>query len=136
VKIGGALPDRPSPAHKTGFRILMKLGKSCGGDVREMAANAGVSIKGMDALYDAFLKDAGANAGKLPVVALEKTTPVVSGGKDQSSTNYQPVWKIVSWVDRPAELGGAGQAATPAAAAEPPKAAEPAKQLADVAAEF
>jgi hypothetical protein len=53
VKIGTPMPERPSDKHKSGFRILMKLGKSSGGDVREMAANAQVSIKGMDALYRA-----------------------------------------------------------------------------------
>jgi len=141
VKIGGTMPDRPSDKHKSGFRLLMKLGKSCGGDVREMASNAQVSIKGMDALYDAYLKDAGANAGKLPVVTLDDTLQVKSSGKDkdgkpQSSTNYQPVWKIVSWIDRPAELGGAASAA-PAepAKADPPK-QEPAKELASVGEEF
>jgi hypothetical protein len=48
--------------------------------------------------------------GKLPVVVLEKTTPVTSQGKDAatgkavSSTNYQPVWAISKWADRPPEL--------------------------------
>ena len=137
VKIGNPLPERPSDQHKVGFRVLMKLGKSLGGDLREMAANAGVSIKGMDALYDAYLKDAGANPGKLPVVALETTVAVTSGGKEQSSTNYQPVWKIVGWADRPPELGGEG-APTAASPPPPPAAPSPAatRELASVGAEF
>lgn len=125
VKIGETIPDRPSDKHKGGFRLLMKLGKSIGGDLREMASNAAVSIKGMDALHDAYAKDKGANPGKLPIVALETTVAVTTTGKDQngaptSSTNYQPVWKIVGWADRPPELGGAGQAAEATPAAPPP----------------
>lgn len=109
VKIGTPMPDKPSDKHRAGFRVLMKLGKSIGGDVREMTSNAQVAIKSMDALYDAYLKDAGINAGKLPLVKLDKTIPVTSQGKDESgklvsSTNYQPVWSIVKWLDRPPEL--------------------------------
>lgn len=120
VKIGTPMPERPSDKHKSGFRILMKLGKSSGGDVREMAANAQVSIKGMDALYDAYLAGAAENPGKLPVVVLEKTTGITTSGKDasgkpQSSTNYQPVWSISKWVDRPAELVGGQPANEPKA---------------------
>lgn len=129
VPIGTPLPERPSPAHKTGFRVLMKLGKACGGDLREMAANSAVSIKGMDALYDAYLAAAGANVGKMPVVGLEKTVPVTTQGKDaagkpQSSTNYQPVWIIKSWVAPPAELTGGTVEPEPAPA--PANAAAPA----------
>lgn len=135
VKIGNPLPERPSDSHRTGFRVHMKLGKSLGGDLREMAANAKVSIAAMDALYDAYLAGVQDNPGKLPVVSLAKTTPVTTSGQGQSSTNYQPVWEIVKWVDRPEELPLGGQAA------DPPKEAvkeQPAKELvaADGAEEF
>lgn len=137
VKIGTPMPEKPSDQHRSGFKVLMKLGKTIGGDLREMAANAQVSIKGMDALYDAYLAGVQDHAGKLPVVTLDKTTAVVSGGKDQSSTNYKPEWKIVAWVDRPAELGGEGAEAKaePTETKTAPK-QEPAKELADVGAEF
>lgn len=142
VKIGQPMPERPSDKHRSGFKVLMKLGKSIGGDLREMAANAQVSIKGMDALYDAYLAEVQNHPGKLPVVTLADTIQVKSSGKDangqpQSSTNYQPVWKIVAWADRPAELGGEGaaEAKVAPATAEPVK-AEPAKAMADVGAEF
>lgn len=106
---GKALPPKPSDKHRPGFRIHMKLGKQAGGDIREMAANAQVSIQGMDDLHDSYLKDASANPGKLPVVQLDKTNPVVTTGKGAdgkpvSSQNYQPVWKIVGWAARPADL--------------------------------
>lgn len=132
VKIGNPLPERPSQAHRTGFRVHMKLGKSSGGDLREMAANAQVSIAGMDALYDAYIAEVQNNPGKLPIVALEKTIPVTKTGNGQSSTNYQPVWKITGWAPRPDELpadgvpreAGAQQQAQQAAPAQ--QAAEPA----------
>lgn len=142
VKIGNPLPERPSDQHKTGFRVLMKLGKSIGGDLREMAANAKVSIAAMDALYDAYLAEVQNHPGKLPVVALKGTTPVTSSGKDaagkaQSSTNYQPVWEIVNWADRPAELnGGEAPAAAPAQQAAAPAAPAPARELAPAGEEF
>lgn len=119
VPLGQPFPDRPSDKHKAGFRVLMKLGKDCGGDVREMASNANVSIAGMDALHDAYSEAVGANQGKLPIVTLEKTTARVSSGQGQTSINYEPVWKILKWIDRPAELplkGQGGSQASPAPA--------------------
>ena len=128
---GKNLPDKPSDKARAGYRLHMKLGKQAGGDVREMAANAAVSIAGMDALHDEYLKGAKDHPGELPVVALEKTIPVTTSGKGTdgkavSSQNYQPVWSIRGWVKRPPELlppgvkaaqaEGAGHAAQAAAA--------------------
>lgn len=117
---GQPLPAKPSDRHRPGFRVHMKLGKTCGGDIREMAANAQVSIKGMDALHDAYLKEKGAHPGQLPVVKLAATVAVVSSGKGLdgkpvSSQNYQPVWEIVGWVNTPADLVGGAPANTGAA---------------------
>lgn len=64
VKFGEAMPAKPSNDHKQGFRILMKLGKSSGGDLREMASNAGVSIAGIDALHTSYTEQAAANPGR------------------------------------------------------------------------
>jgi hypothetical protein len=131
AKIGTPLPERPSDKHRAGFRVLMKLGKGISlnsqPDVREMAANAKVSIAAMDKLYDAYVAGVKDNPGKLPVVTLSGTEKVVSNGRDengkpQSSTNYQPVWTITKWVDRPPEL------VIGAAPANEPK-AEPVQQM-------
>lgn len=126
VKMGNALPDKPSDKHKHGFRLQMKLGKSSGGDVREMAATAKCVLAAMDTLHTEYEQGRAANPGKLPVVSLDSTTAIVSEGKDkdgnkQSSTNYQPVWKIDKWVDRPAELGGKGGEAKEEPKPEPVK---------------
>jgi hypothetical protein len=126
AKVGTPIGDKPSDLHRAGFKVHMLLAKSCGGDLREMAANAQVAIKGMDALYDAFVAGRAANPGKLPVVSLEKTVAVKSSGKDAAtgkpveSTNYQPVWKIDRWVDRPAGLGGAPASGAAEQQPEPP----------------
>lgn len=138
VKFGEAMPAKPSAEHKQGFRVLMKLGKSSGGDLREMAANAAVSIAGIDELHSAYVEGVKANPGLLPVVALETTKAITKSGKDasgkaQSSTNYQPVWSIVKWVERPAELSGGKTEAPAEVKAEPVKepVKAPARELVD-----
>lgn len=136
VKVGEAMPERPSPAHRPGFRVLMKLGKTSGDDLREMASNAKVAIAGMDALYDTYAAERQNHPGKLPVVGLSDTIQVKTQGKDadgkpQSSTNYQPVWEILKWVPRPAELGGE-EGSTP----DPEPKPEPVKQPAMADDEF
>jgi hypothetical protein len=162
VKLGQPFPDKPSDKHRAGFRVYMKLGKESGGDLRELAANAAVAVKGMDALVDLFDAGVKLNPGKLPLVKLGSTLAVTTSGKGPqgqpvSSTNYQPVWEIVRWIDRPPELQGdylkraaeaaqAGrttttaapppQAAAPAPAPPPPPAAAPAPAMAGVDDDF
>lgn len=141
---GNPLPPRPSLQHRTGFRVHMLLGKSCGGDVREMASNAQASIAGMDVLHDAYLSGVKANPGKLPVVKLGRTKAIVSQGKDASSTNYEPGWEIVAWVDRPdklseaaiASLRSGGDAAKSNGAGEQQKLPEPEPVTASVGDDF
>ena len=110
VKLGQALPARPSDQHKQGFRMLMKLGKSSGGDVREIAATSKAVLGAVDELHNAYEAGKATNPGKLPVVALMGSKAIVSTGKGQSSTNYAPIFEIQKWVDRPADLGGAATA--------------------------
>ena len=58
------------------------------------------SFRGIEAVFNAYLAGKGKNAGKLPVIVLEKTTPIKSGSGERQSTNYQPTFKIVSWAPR------------------------------------
>ena len=104
VPLGTQLPARPSDKHKQGVRLMLKLSKECGGDVREMATCAKAAMRGVDELHDAYVGGAKANPGKLPVVTLKDTLPINSGQGAQKSTNYQPVFEIVGWVARPADL--------------------------------
>lgn len=119
VKLGNPLPARPSDQHKQGFRMLLKLGKSSGGDVREFAATSKAVISAVDELHTAYEAQKAANPGKLPIVTLTGSKAIVSQGKGQSSTNYSPTFEITKWVDRPAELGGAAGAAAPVEAPKP-----------------
>lgn len=106
VKLGEPMPARPTSEHRNAFRLMMKLGKSVGGDVRELAAQAKTVIGAVDKLHDAYTAGLKDNPGKLPVVALTGAVPVTSTGQGKSSTNYAPVFEITAWVDRPAELSG------------------------------
>ena len=141
VPLGSALPARPAdqgtdgkPAYKQGFRLSVKLTKAAGGDVRELSSTAGVVVGALDGLHTAYEAGKGANPGKLPVVALTGSTPIKSSGKGQSSTNYAPIFEIVKWVDRPADLTApapvaaqpAAATVTPITAARPTPAAAPA----------
>jgi hypothetical protein len=113
VPLGDPMPDRPTDQHKQGFKLMLKLGKSCGGDVREFASQAKAVIGALDTLHDLYTAGLKDNAGKLPVVALKGTTAIKSTGKGQTSTNYAPIFEIVKWVDPPAELIGGTPANEP-----------------------
>lgn len=128
VPLGQPLPAKPSDQHKQCFKIMMKLGKSSGGDVREMASQAKVVIGAIDRLHTDYEAGKAANPGKLPVVALTGSTAVVSTGKGQSSTNYAPIFAITGWVDRPTELPANTNAAQSPAAASTQQAAAPVAQ--------
>ncbi len=98
----GRMP--PTPNHKPGVRILVKLGKDCGGDVREIASVSKAFLRGIDKLHDAYLAGVKSNPGKLPVVLMTDTIPIVSEGKGQKSTNFCPEFEIGGWVARPVDL--------------------------------
>lgn len=114
VPHGAPLPAKPSADHKQAFRLRMKLGAKSGGDVREFGATAKAVLNGLDKVHDAYLAGKADNKGKLPVITLTGSKPIVSQGKGQSSTNYEPVFELVKWVDLPPELAGAEHAPTPA----------------------
>jgi hypothetical protein len=102
VPMGSALPERPSPRHKNGVRFLIKLAKECGGTkpVREVAGTSKAFLSGVEAVYNDYKAAKAANPGKLPVIVLEKTTPIKSGSGEKTSTNYRPDFKIVGWAPR------------------------------------
>lgn len=107
VPLGVAMPPKPTPDHKQCFKLMLKLGKSSGGDVRELASQAKVVIGAMDALHTTYEAEKASHPGQLPVVVMKSTTPIKSGSGAQTSTNYAPVFEITKWVDRPAELSAA-----------------------------
>lgn len=127
--LGSPMPAKPHEDFKQGVRLMMKLGKDCGGDVREISTVAKAALRGINALHDAYEAGKGQNAGKLPIVALKDTTPITTGEGARKSTNYEPVFEIVGWAARPQDLvhkpkgkpanGTANGAAKPAQATPP-----------------
>lgn len=102
VPLGNQMPDKPSPNHKNGLRFMLKLSKECGGDkpIREIAGTSKAFLSGIEAVYLQYSGEKGKYPGKLPVLTLEKTSPVKSGSGQQSSTNYHPTFKISGWAPR------------------------------------
>jgi len=101
VPIGSQMPVKPSPQHANGVRFMLKLSKECGGDrpVREIAGTSNAFRGAIEAVYTAYLAQKGNNPGKLPVLVVDKITPVKSGPGSQS-TNYHPVFRISDWKER------------------------------------
>lgn len=132
VPIGSPMPENPGGKFRQGIRMMLKLGKDSGGDIREIATTAKAVLGAFDACHTEYVAGAAANPGKLPVVALETTVPIVTQGRDErgnpvKTTNYAPVFKIVSWVSRPDDLVFVpkGGGSSPAAAAAAPAATPP-----------
>jgi hypothetical protein len=103
--INDPMPQKPANGgHKQGIRVMLKLAKECGGDVREMASSAKAFMRGLDELHTAFQAGEKENPGKLPVVVMKDTTPITSGEGAKKSTNYVPVFEITGWAARPTDL--------------------------------
>jgi len=100
----GPKPEQPGETYREGVRCIVKLGKDIGGDVREISSTAKAFLRGFDKLHDDYKAGAAENPGKLPVVELSDTAPHTTGEGARKSTNYVPVFRIVSWVSRPADL--------------------------------
>lgn len=110
VPMGSPLPPRPAgvddkgkPLYSNGVRFMLKLSKGSAGDkpaIREIAGVSKAFLKGIEDLHDQYEAGVKANPGKLPVVVMEDAIPIKSSGGGQTSTNYQPVFKIESWADR------------------------------------
>lgn len=94
----------PGDGYKKGVRIIVKLAKDCGGDVRELASNAKAFVKAAKKLYGEYLEGVKKNAGKLPVVTMNDSYAETSGEGATRSTNYVPVFEITGWVNRPDDL--------------------------------
>lgn len=107
----------PGDGFKRGFELDLFSEKNLGG-VREFSSTAGAVIDEMNELYDTWDASRASHPGKLPVVKCGGVVPVTS----KHGTNYRPKFEIVSWTDRPAELGGTAAKAQQA----PPPAAPPA----------
>lgn len=101
VKLGDALPARPSDEHKQSFKLRL-WSKSLG--LREISGTAKALLGAIDQLHDAYLAAPESKEGKLPVVALTGTTVVETKGPTGVNRNYAPVFAIQKWLARPEAL--------------------------------
>jgi hypothetical protein len=103
--------------YRKGFRVQVKIpDKVAAGkpSVREFASNSFVTKRAFDALFDQWFAGRAANPDKLPVVQVKNYEEVA--GKHGS--NFAPIFELVRWIDRPADLGPkANGGAAPTAAA-------------------
>lgn len=104
VKLGDPMADRPTPDHKQGVRLLVKLGKECGGDLREIAATAKSILGPIDRLHDEFVEGVKSNPGKVPVVKLTGMKKIDTKTAHGTNTNFEPQFEITRWIDKPPEL--------------------------------
>ena len=106
VRMGSAMPVRPSESHKNGIRLMIKLHPSCAGNgppIREFSTTAKAALSGIERIYLEYKEKVG-NSGKLPIIAMRGSTPVKTGTGDRQSTNYVPKFEIVGWASRPSDL--------------------------------
>jgi len=129
----GRKSAQPSPEHKRGFKATF-YNKTMG--IAEFSANGAGANMGIESLFNRVQAQAGANAGKLPVVEYTGSRPEKVG---KGSTRV-PEFNVTGWVARPAAMQeGAAQAepefSAPAPIAKPapskPAPSKPAPSLED-----
>jgi hypothetical protein len=102
--LGHPFPAKPTPDHKHSARLKLFSPKHLGG-LREFAASAKSVLGAIDALHSEYEAAPEAAAGKVPVVKLMGSTPIVTKGPSGNVTSYAPIFKIVSWAERVPEFG-------------------------------
>ena len=105
----------PGEEFKRGFVMMVFSPMYFGGAVEFASASIhlGNAIKD---LYAQYVAGKGAHPSKLPVIACTGSQAM----KDPRGTNYRPVFVIVDWVDRPAELPSGNPGDVPPSAPPPP----------------
>jgi hypothetical protein len=115
--LGQPQPAKPTPDHKNGFKMKVYGPQQLGG-VREFSSSSKAVMSAIDDLHNAYTQAPEASQGKIPVVQMTGTKPIVAKGPQGTTTNYAPVFSIVQWVDRHPDLGEA-TVAVPAASGQP-----------------
>lgn len=109
--------------YSLGFKIRVYSKKIDG--VKHLMSNSYMAKLGYEPLFDKIFAEAKNNAGMMPVVSFDldrnKDTkrPGRQAHKNGPSTNWEPLMKIVKWVEPPADLAVAetpkAEVATPSA---------------------
>jgi len=103
---------KPDDSHKLGLELNVFSDKLFGG-VATLSSNSINTCKGLSDVYALYEEGKEKNKGKLPVVAFVEATPI----KGNYGTNYEPVFRIEKWVDRPDAFDGTEEEAPVAKAA-------------------
>lgn len=100
VPLGAELPAKQDTTDaKQGFRLLIKLPASEGGEIRHFSHTGMGVVKAFDELHDRFLEaPESKDEGKVPVVSVTDVKPVKTR---QGAVNYAPEFTISKWVVRP-----------------------------------
>jgi hypothetical protein len=93
--------EAPDEGYREGFRLLVKMDKTLGGQLREFMSTSLTAWNGISALHDAYLAEVGQYPGQLPIVVLSD----VIERRYLSATSFEPVFIITGWVPRPEEFG-------------------------------
>jgi hypothetical protein len=103
VPLGQPMPAAPTKDYKQCFKV--KVAGNVLGGVREFSHSAKCVLSALDDLHSRFEAAPEAAQGKIPVVQLSGTTPVVTSGPQGKTTNYAPVFTITGWTDRLPQFG-------------------------------
>lgn len=103
VPLGHPLPAKPSADHKQGVRC--KIAGNVLGGMREFSHTAKCVLGALDLLHSQYEESPEAVSGQIPVVRLSGMTPIVTKGPSGNTTNYAPIFEIISWTDRLPEFG-------------------------------
>jgi hypothetical protein len=96
VAAGQDYGEAPDKGYKEGFRILVEFE----GTTREFMSTAIAAWTAIDALHDLYIAEADKHPDLVPVVGLASVRVQKTG----QSTSYSPVFRIVDWAARPADM--------------------------------
>lgn len=95
-KVDPDIPEQPTADHRMGFRLLVKTVE---GEIRHFGHSSATVYRAFSGLHDGFLAcPQAADRNLSPVVRVAEILPVKGR---QGVTNYEPVFAIVKWADRP-----------------------------------
>lgn len=98
VAIGDPLPDRPGEKFKQGIELVVLLPGGLG--CHEICTTAIGVVSALEKIYDETLASSEWQAGKVPVVRLTEFVKE----KTKHGNRAVPVFAILDWKERPAEL--------------------------------
>ena len=104
VKLGEAMPAKPSDDHKQTFRVRL-----CNREVglREFSSQSKMVLSAFDALHNEYEAQKANNPGLCPVVKISGTKTVTVNTPQGEQRFKVPEWSISQWTERPSAFDGA-----------------------------